>query len=173
MKIDEIVLARREDVNSVDQLFINCKTELLNKNIFQWDDSYPNRSYVEESIEEEELFILKRNEKVIGAVVLNEWQSSEWEVIPWQHQDGMYLIIHAFCIDPMYQGQGLAKLFLQFWEQYAKEHGYNGIRLDAFSGNAVALRFYETNGYIKRGEVEFPFKPKGHQTYYCYEKVMK
>ncbi len=88
---------------------------------------------------------------MIGGAVLNEWQSSEWEEVSWENRDSNYLIFHSLFIHPDYQGHGYRLRFMQFWEEYAKENRYDGIRLDAFLENKNALNFYERRRYIKRG----------------------
>ena len=61
-------------------------------------------------------------------------------------------------------------LFRSYCELLAGRQGYDVIRLDAFSENPDALRFYERRGYKFRGRVRFVCKPEGHQEYICYEK---
>lgn len=165
--------ARIEELPFFDELFHACKADLLNREIFQWDDQYPNREYFEWVIGQEEMIVLRKHGKLVGAMVLNEWQVPEWEEVRWSNLDGKYLILHAFCVHPSAQGGGFGGKMLQFAENLAKEKGYMGMRLDAFSGNPGALKFYETRGYSRKGEVFFSSKPLGHETYYCYEKIFK
>jgi len=59
---------------------------------------------------------------------------------------------------------------LLFAEKRAADNGYSSIRLDAYSGNAIALQLYERNGYRKRGEVFFP---RRELPFICYEKLLQ
>ena len=43
----DITLAKKEDLPFIEELFESCKLELLKKEIFQWDDQYPNKEYFE------------------------------------------------------------------------------------------------------------------------------
>lgn len=95
-------------------------------------------------------------------MVLNEWQLPEWQEVKWSEPDGKVLILHSFCVQPAAQGSGYGGKMLEFVEASAKEKGYAGIRLDAFSGNPGALKFYESRGYIKKGEIFISTKPLGH-----------
>ncbi len=54
---------------------------------------------------------------------------------------------------------------MHFVEQYAEVHGYDVIRLDAFTRNPAAVRLYEGRGYRKAGIVSFRKGP-----FYCFEK---
>jgi ribosomal protein S18 acetylase RimI-like enzyme len=59
---------------------------------------------------------------------------------------------------------------MDFAENYAIENNYTSIRLDAFSNNPRALRFYENRDYQRRGEVFFPGR---ELPFYCFEKILK
>ncbi|WP_078546870.1 GNAT family N-acetyltransferase [Litchfieldia alkalitelluris] len=114
--------------------------------------------------------VLMREDEIIGHVVLNEWESEEWNDISWLGINP--IIIHSLMIDPLYQGKGIGKHFVRRCEEIASLKGYNSIRLDAFSGNVGAIQLYENLNYQKRGSVFFATKPKGHQEYICFEKLL-
>jgi ribosomal protein S18 acetylase RimI-like enzyme len=118
------------------------------------------------------MFILKNESKIIGAVILDEKQSKEWENIDWINSDGKSLVIHAFVIDPIHQNKGFGKSLLLFCEQYAKENKYLSIRLDSFKKNNISNRLYQSNGYKNLGTVVFNTKPENNKEYYCYEKIL-
>jgi ribosomal protein S18 acetylase RimI-like enzyme len=167
----EIKMAKQNDLVEVNNLFEKCKADLLNKKIFQWDDQYPNREYFESTIRDNELYILKSGSEILAAAVIDEWQSPEWDKVKWSKFSGTYLILHSFCVHPAVEGKGYGSRMMEFIEVLAKEQGYTGIRLDAFSENQRAIGFYERRGYSKKGEVFFSSKPLNHETYYCYEKL--
>ncbi|MGG3564392.1 GNAT family N-acetyltransferase [Neobacillus rhizosphaerae] len=169
---ESITPGTKEDLGSIIDLFEACKKVLLMKGIFQWDDQYPNKEYLEWVVNEKEMYVYRVDGKVMGAMVLNEWQLPEWQEVKWSEPEGKVLILHSFCVQPSAQRTGYGGKMLEFVEAFAKEKGYAGIRLDAFSGNPSALKFYETRGYIKKGEIFISTKPLGHETYYCYEKII-
>lgn len=172
--VENITLGNKEDLHSIEVLYEACKLDLLKKEIFQWDDSYPTPKYFEWVVQEKEMYVLREAGEIVGAVVLNEWQVPEWESVNWsQNQvDDRFLVIHAFCTHPKVQGKGYGGELLQFAEDLARKERYAGIRLDAFSENLGALKFYEKRGYVKKGEVFFSSKPLNHEIYYCYERFL-
>ena len=165
-----ISLATPSDVNAIEQLYLACKDDLLHRQIFQWDDTYPNRDYFENCIEDGSIYVMKVSDQLLGIVVLDEWQSSEWDEIEWQGKKP--LVIHSLMVHPSQQGKGIGKRILRASERLAKEQGYNSIRLDSFSGNEAACSFYRRQNYFERGSVHFDSKPKGHERYICFEKIL-
>ncbi|WP_243525053.1 GNAT family N-acetyltransferase [Bacillus pseudomycoides] len=158
-------------LDELDAMYMECKKDLLQKQIYQWDDSYPTRETISYHLENNELYCLYEDDSIVGAVVLNDWQSAEYKLIDWSKKEGHFLIVHSFVIHPISQGKGYSKVLLSFWENEAQQKNYNEIRLDAFTGNPVSLRLYETNNYICRGAVYFSSKPNPYNWYNCYEKI--
>jgi len=166
-------LARIDELDSIDSLYKSCIEALNEAGIPQWSKVYPNRQTYSSNIEEDAMFIFQDQDQVVGGVVLNEHQDKEWSTANWTMTDGKQLVIHAFVIKPGEQGKGYGKKALKLCEDHAANNHYKAIRLDAFSENPIALKLYEKNGYQKVGEVEFAYKPIGHQGYWCYEKVLE
>lgn len=154
----------------INEIYVNSQSQLLEQGILQWDENYPNLDYFTSCIKNQQLFVFIQDERIIGHIVLNEWESDEWEAISWQGNKP--IIIHSFMIDPPYQGKGLGRKMIHVCENYAKMNGYQSIRLDAFSGNEQAVKLYSKLDYEKRGSVYFSSKPKGYERYYCMEKSL-
>ncbi|MFX1396568.1 MAG: GNAT family N-acetyltransferase [Promethearchaeota archaeon] len=154
-------------------MYADCKTKLLKEDIQQWGDwydNYPNKVYLEQAIIRENLFILKIENIINGAVILNTDQSHEWKTINWKLKNP--LIIHAFVINPEFQDQGYGKRFLAFCESFARENEYHSIRLDCFIKNEASNKLYKHSGYEDRGLVIFEQKSENNKEYICYEKEL-
>jgi ribosomal protein S18 acetylase RimI-like enzyme len=164
--------ASAEEIGAIEALVKKCQEALTAQGILQWDDEYPDRAFFERTAAQGTLFVLTETDVVLGCVVLDEMQAWEWEAIEWLESGGPRLIVHALAVSPAAQGQGYGSALLGFCEARAREQGYTGLRLDAFSGNASALRFYARHGYSCQGEIELAFKPAGHRRYLCYEKLL-
>lgn len=160
------------DLNRIEKLYKDCILSLNEKGIYQWDDRYPNTGTFMSGIESKCQYIFEDDNALIGSVILNENQSAEWNLIPWNYTKGRILVIHALAITPTAQCKGYGQKVLELCEAQGINTCYTAMRLDAFSENQAALRLYEKNGYQKVGEVTFGFKPEGHQVYYCYEKML-
>ncbi|MEO3946710.1 GNAT family N-acetyltransferase [Gorillibacterium sp. CAU 1737] len=158
-----------DEAAAIMELVECARRHLRESGILQWDQHYPNREVIESDLEKGCLFIWMEEDSHAGIVVLNEEQDLEYSAIPWEDSDGRMLCLHRLIVHPGQQGKGFGKSLLQFAEQQARDGGYTSIRLDAYSGNPVALRLYEQHGYHKRGEVYFP---RRELPFLCYEKMV-
>lgn len=167
-----IGLAIMDQLSQMDALIRRCTADLLARGLYQWDDAYPSAQSCAYWVDKGELYVLCEEEHVRGLMALSEQDSDDWwPGVRWHRQSGRYLTVHSLAIDPPYQRQGYGHAMLAFWEKVAHADGYDGVRLDVFSENEGALRFYEQHGYARMGEFICDGKPEGHQLYYCYEKV--
>jgi GNAT superfamily N-acetyltransferase len=166
----ELIKAKYDQLKEITAVYLRSKKDLDDKGLLQWDENYPNREYFEEQIGYGDLYCLYTDGVLSGAVTLNTWQSPEWGEIPWEYDEE--LVVHALFLDPSKQGNGLGTRFLQMCEEFAADHGYRSIRLDAYARNEGANHLYEKLGYTYRGSVYFTSKPEGHQEYRCYEKSL-
>jgi ribosomal protein S18 acetylase RimI-like enzyme len=166
----DFVRATAEQIDAIENVIVQCRDELAARGILQWDAQYPNRAFFEQTLADGHLFVLTEDGHIKGVVVLDESQAHEWNSVVWQDGPGPNLVVHSLAVLPASQGKGYGATLLGFCEAFARAEGYASVRLDAFSGNAAALRFYDRHGYTLQGEIDLEFKPVGHQRYLCYEK---
>jgi ribosomal protein S18 acetylase RimI-like enzyme len=162
--------ANPDHLDTIMDVYLRCKKDLDEKGLLQWNEVYPSREYFEEEMTDGNLYVLMIDENIAGSATLNEWQSPEWSEIPWKLENEW--VIHALFLDPLQQGNGLGKIFMEKCEEFAREKGFESIRLDAYSRNTGANYLYEKMGYEYRGSVYFTSKPEGHREYRCYEKAL-
>ncbi len=167
MKIKEVTITQRDEVF---QLIMDCRKAMEEEGVFQWTDQYPTLKIISNDIQKGNLYRLTKNGKIAGVININELQDPEYKQVKWENSDVKIMVIHRLAVHPEFQKQGLAKRLMDFAENYAIENNYTSIRLDAFSNNPRALRFYENRDYQRRGEVFFPGR---ELPFYCYEKILK
>ncbi|MCM3585617.1 GNAT family N-acetyltransferase [Mesobacillus maritimus] len=167
----EIMRANYADIPIITGMFEDCKSYLEEREILQWDEQYPSKEYFETAFAGENLFVLKLNGEIQGAMVLDEWQTPEWAEANWTEVDRAPLILHSFCVHPSFQGGGYGGKMLEFAERFTEQQGYPALRLDTYAGNEGAVKFYEKRGFKRVGKVRLNGKPEGHEWYYCFEKI--
>ena len=166
----DIKLAEKHQGEEIFNLYQACGEVLTAQSILQWDENYPGREFVKEAIDQNDLYVMLKSGNIIGAVILNEAETPEWEAVEWRDVIGKPLVLHGLCISPTHQGKGYGRKMIEWCEDYARQYGYTSVRLETFDGNPVSNRLYLHSDFQLRGYVEFTHRPKDCQRYNCYEK---
>ncbi len=156
------------DLNSIMQITKACAKHMINQQIFQWNEHYPNRNAFENDVQREELYVFEQNHVCMGCIVITTIKDEEYFPIKWLTKD-KNIYIHRLAVHPKFQGKGIAQEMMTFAENFAKTNGYFSVRLDTFSQNNRNQKFYETRGYKRLGDIYFPKQSK--HPFYCYELV--
>lgn len=144
--------AQTGDLPSVKNLY----TEVINEldrtiNYPKWVNGlYPSESLFIGAIEKDWLFLLTDGEEVIGSVILNCFPTGEYPAITWQQElaPEQVVNIHTFAIRPHFSGKGVGSKMIGAIKEYAKQNGYQSIRLEVFRDNAPARRLYKKNNFV-------------------------
>ncbi len=117
---------------------------------------YPSLAYVAAMTRSGGQYLLKENDRVVGAFVLNDDPQGAYEVVPWHTRanDNAFAVLHALAIDPSAYGQGLAKQAVDFCIGYARQKGYVALRLDVVPTNTPARCLYEGMGFDYIGDYD-------------------
>jgi ribosomal protein S18 acetylase RimI-like enzyme len=134
-----------------------CRTDMLNRGIQQWDETYPTLGMVEKDIATGGMYSIFKNHSLIGAIVMDEKQSPKYEMVDWNLKEEPILVIHRLAINPDLQGKGLGKSAMELAHQFAAENNYKTIRLDAYKGNVALINFYSKLGYQAVGEIPLEY----------------
>ena len=94
----KIELAEINDLEDIMKMIHNCANDLISKNIFQWNEKYPNRDIFLTDIEKKNLFIYKNNSGVIGCVALSYDKDIEYNNIKWLTKDDKNLYLHRLSL---------------------------------------------------------------------------
>ena len=160
-----------DDLDAILKITKSCAKKLVSKNIFQWNEYYPNRDAFENDLYNRWLYVTVKENKVIGSVCVSDLMDDEYATVKWltpNNNNNIY--IHRLAVDPDYQGVGYAQKMMSFAEEFAKKNKYKSIRLDTFSKNMKNQKFYKQRGYKKLGEIFFP--NQSMHPFYCYELLL-
>jgi ribosomal protein S18 acetylase RimI-like enzyme len=163
----EIIQADQDHITSLMKVIHACTHTMRQAGIFQWDEIYPNREQIEEDVRCRSLYVAREKGICLGALSLNEKQEEVYKQVEWCGIEPA-LVVHRLCVDPAFQGLGIAGQLMDFAEDLALQRGYASIRLDAYSGNPKAVALYERRGYRRAGQVRFP---RRDLPFYCFEKT--
>lgn len=165
-----IRLAKIQDLDEILSLTKACAAAMTAQGIHQWNQHYPNLDAFKLDVSRRELYVLEKDAKIVGIVVISSLMDAEYEPVKWLTPSGNNVYIHRLAVHPEQQRQGLARSLMDFAEAQAKNSGVHSVRLDTFSQNQRNQRFYEQRGYTRLGNIYF-LKQSEHP-FYCYELVL-
>jgi len=163
----EFVQIEEGDTHLVFSIYKSCIEQHAQAGFYQWDKTYPSLNTVETDIKKKHLFGLKHNGSIIAVVAITDDEPKEYHELTWQFK-ASYVVVHRLCVAKQHLRKGIAKKLMQMVETYAKQEKYQSIRLDTFSLNKAALRFYKNLNYNEVGKVNFPKRTDSDYT--CFEK---
>ncbi len=166
-----IRLAKKNEIPQILLITKACALDMIDKNIYQWDETYPSKSFFENDYLRNELYILEVNNLLIGCIVLTTLIDEEYKSINWLTPSVNNLYVHRLAVHPSFQHKGFAQKLMTFAEEYARKNKFVSVRLDTFSQNKRNQYFYLKRGYQKVGEVFF-FNQSLYP-FYCYERLCK
>lgn len=159
-----------EDIDRIIEITKACAKFMIENDIYQWNEHYPNKTAFENDVSRGELYVLENHSKIIGCIVISTFMDDEYIPISWLTESGNNIYIHRLAIHPKHQGMGFAQNLMSFAEDFAKRNNHASVRLDTFSQNKRNHKFYENRGYKRLGNIYFP-KQSNHP-FYCYELVL-
>ena len=114
-------------------------------------DIYPSKKEIVKDIRHHELYVLEKDNKIVGAMVLNHEYDECYNKLSWQifADDDEVLILHRLCIHPQYRGCG--KFLIKQAIEIAKFLNQKAIRLDVLCTNKPAIYLYEKCGFLLQG----------------------
>ncbi len=121
----------------------------------QWQGGYPNLSTVENDVAKGQNYVLAQNGKIIltAAVIFNFEPTYDKIDGAWL-TTGDFLVVHRVGVSDEVAGKGIAKLFFQILEDFAKENKIYSIKIDTNFDNLPMLKILEKLGYTYCGEIQ-------------------
>lgn len=162
--------ATLEDIDEIIKITKACASFMIEKDIYQWNEHYPNAAAFKNDVLRNELYVIEDNKTLFGCVVISSLMDEEYIPISWLTKNERNIYIHRLAIHPKYQGKGYAQKLMDFAENFAVKNKYASVRLDTFSQNKRNQKFYELRGYKRLGNIYFP-KQSTHP-FHCYELVL-
>ena len=159
-----------DDIDNIIEITKACAANMIEKNILQWNEFYPNKTAFINDVNREEFYVLEIDNTVLGCITISTLMDQEYIPISWLTQNKNNIYIHRLAVHPNLQGKGYAQQLMKFAEHYAQENNFLSIRLDTFSQNKRNQKFYELRGYKKLGNIFFPKQSK--HPFHCYELVL-
>lgn len=166
----DIRKANTGDIDAILSITSACAADMISKGIFQWSEEYPSKQSFENDIENNCLYVIGNENKIIGCISISSHMDQEYRSVKWISKTNKNIYIHRLSVDPIMQSKGYAQQLMSFAENYGRKNNYESIRLDTFSKNTRNQRFYEQRGYVRLENVYF--LNQSQDPFYCYELIL-
>jgi len=107
---------------------------------------YPTRKTAEEALERGDMYVLE-DCGILASGVINQIQVDVYYGAPWEHDTDDVCVLHTLAVSTGASGRGYGRAFVEFYEQWAKEHGLMELRIDTNAINTAARALYRKMGY--------------------------
>ena len=160
--------ATLSEINPIWDILQQAIVRRKNDGSNQWQDGYPNLEVVQKDIEKESGYVLTEGETIVGyiAVLINDEPEYEKLEGEWLTNDD-FVLFHRVAIAENYLGKGLAKMMINYIEDFAVENNIKSIKADTNFDNDAMLNIFEKLGYKYCGQVHFRGNPRR-----AFEKVL-
>ena len=153
----KVLLASVDDVESVGRLYDRVNEYFENHTNYcypNWQKGkYPTAADAQKAFEQGTLYVLKKEDMILGSIIIDHSQHPEYKKIPWSLQvpDECVITIHTVVTDPDFRGQGVGERLVLFGIDFCRNAGAKTIRLDTHYKNIPARRLYEKCGFKSLG----------------------
>lgn len=153
--------ARTSDIDSIACIYekIHDKIQEGQLSVGWIRDVYPTADTVRMALERGDIFVFENDGKVLASAIINQIQVPEYADGNWEYTapDDKIMVLHTLTVDPDAAKAGIGSQFVNFYEEYAREHACTLLRMDTNKINTVARKFYAKLGYHEAGIVPCVF----------------
>jgi ribosomal protein S18 acetylase RimI-like enzyme len=165
----DINQAKPGDLIEILFLLRVCIRDMNANGLKHWNNTYPGVEMIQSDLEKGAIYLVKDKGVCKGMVTLNAYQPDDYKSLrfPSGHLKPLYL--QNMAVHPKWQGKGIATKMIDFAQEFAKQRGFDCIRLDVFMPSEKARHLYEKQLFreVTSFHSEFQKIP-----YICYEKQL-
>ena len=137
----KITLANPENLDAIMEMYNSCVQGMLALGIDQWDESYPNRTIIEQDLKEACYYIGILNNEIIAGMRVDRIQDPTYLDINWKDKTNNFMVVHRLGLKTKVWNKGIGKQMMDFAENIAIESGCSSFRLDTYSHNPNCLLY--------------------------------
>ncbi len=159
--------ARNSDLDEICHVCHKIVNYMKNDfKIDQWDENYPNKDVFLKDIKKDELFILKKENNIVGFICINYQVYEQYDQVTWEEQK-QFKTFHRIGIDPDYHHKGYGKKIFKYAEEEVLKQNINYIRVDTYSLNIPMNNLIKKMNFDFKGAMVYK---KDKPVWNCYEK---
>ncbi len=168
--------ATAKDIDRITEIYDEIHTEEESgRTTIGWVRTvYPTRKTAEDSVRTGDMFVEEVDGQIVAAARINQDQVPEYSDAAWQYDvpEEQVMVLHTLVVSPEIKGRGYGTKFVEFYEQYALEHGCSYLRMDTNERNCNARALYKRLGYTEVSIVPCVFNGIEGVGLVCLEKKL-
>lgn len=168
--------AIRKDSKEILNLYKAVVDEVNRSTIkLGWNtEIYPNEEFINKAIDNNEMCILRDNNQIIAAAVVNHNVNEEYNDIDWKIKapGSKIATIHALAVLPGKRGGNASYVILSEIEDFCRKQGDVAIHLDVIDTNIPAYKLYIRNGYTEVACIKMYYEVVGTREFWMMEKIL-
>lgn len=165
----DIIQAKPTDLIEILYLLKVCILDMNAKGLKHWNSSYPGDESINKDLLNGSIYLIKDKGVCKGMVTLNDQQPEEYRELIFDSGKQKPLYLKNMAVHPRWQGMGIAKQLIEFSQQFAKEKGFDCIRLDVFQPSDNARQLYQKQQFKEITSFHAAYQ---QIPFVCYEKTL-
>ncbi len=157
-----------KDLKDIMEILKETIIEMHSYNNHQWDESYPQEKDFMKDIEKGDLFVVERDDILLGFICVNKIEPVEYNGLNWSLKEEV-MVVHRMAVNPSYRRNGVGTELMKFADELALKNNIRYLKTDTYSINTKMKALFVKCGYKLIGEMSFLGKEK---PFYCYDKVL-
>ncbi len=124
--------------------------------------AYPTAEVAESGFERGELFVLEKDGKIVGSMILNKKQDEHYPLGKWQYNanESEVMVLHTFVVSPYHARKGYGEELFRYYEDYARQNGCKYLRFSTNATNYRSRNFYKKMGVTEACALEREIRGK-------------
>ena len=163
----EINQARPNDLIEILFLLRVCTLDMNSKGLKHWNSTFPGTEVIQSDLKNGSIYLVKDKGVCKGMVTLSDREPVDYRDVDFQNPISKPLYLQNMAVHPKWQGKGIAQLMVDYAQNFAKDHGFDSIRLDVFKPSESARQLYEKQLFREVASFHSAFQKI---PFICYEK---
>ena len=132
---------------------------------------YPEKVYLGQCIEAQELWVAEIQGVIAGAIVINEKYHEQYTRAPWACEalHGEFCVLHTLAVSPSFRRRGVADALLTRMKALASSWGKKSLRVDVIDNNLPIEPLYLRHGFQRCTAMRMYYDAVGWQLFHLYE----
>ncbi len=143
------------DVKDVMKIIKQAQEYFKLQGINQWQNNYPNKDVINKDIDNDESYVLLKDNEIAATAVISFNKEKNYENIvegKWITND-RYAVIHRIAVDNKFKGLGFSSKMIDYAETLCRSKNVKSIKVDTHIDNLSMQALLKKNNFIYCGVI--------------------